>query len=137
MSYIQQSNPIVHSLTRSGVQGVRIDASASSRSKILHTQENRVNSTCLCQCNKITCHQFIMPHNHNQMPKSIIIWITCEQVSSKNKFAQCAQERDVTSFDLCFKQVTSDSSKGATVTIIRAIVLLQLSKENYSCLLFC
>jgi hypothetical protein len=40
-------------------------------------------------------------------------------------------------FDLCFKQVTSDSSKGATVTIIHAIVLLLLSKEYYSCLLFC
>jgi hypothetical protein len=38
-------------------------------------------------------------------------------------------------FDLCFRQVTSDSSKGATVTIICAIVLLLLSKEYYSCLL--
>ena len=37
-----------------------------------------------------------MPHNHNQMTNSIIIWITCKQVSSKNKFSQCAQERDVT-----------------------------------------
>ena len=30
-------------------------------------------------------------------------------------------------FDLCFRQVTSDSSKGATVTIIHALLLL--SKE--------
>jgi hypothetical protein len=35
-------------------------------------------------------------------------------------------------FDLFFKQATSDSSKGATVMIICAIVLL--SKEYYSCL---
>jgi hypothetical protein len=40
-------------------------------------------------------------------------------------------------FDLCFSQVTSDSSKGATMTIIRAIILLLLSKEYYSCMLFC
>jgi hypothetical protein len=40
-------------------------------------------------------------------------------------------------FDLCFRHVTSDSSKGATVTIILAIVLLILSKEYYSCLFFC
>jgi hypothetical protein len=40
-------------------------------------------------------------------------------------------------FDLCFRQVTSEISKGATVTIIRAIVLLLSSKEYYSCLLFC
>jgi hypothetical protein len=32
-------------------------------------------------------------------------------------------------FDLCFKQVTSDSSKGATVTIIRAIVLFTIIKR--------
>jgi hypothetical protein len=38
-------------------------------------------------------------------------------------------------FDLCFKQATSDSSKVATVMIICVIVLL--SKEYYSCLLFC
>ena len=31
-------------------------------------------------------------------------------------------------FDLCFRKVTSDSPKGATMTIIRAIVLLLLSK---------
>ena len=30
------------------------------------------------------------------MINSIIIWITYEQVSSKNKFSQCVQERDVT-----------------------------------------
>jgi hypothetical protein len=29
-------------------------------------------------------------------------------------------------FDLCFRQVTSDSSKGATVMIIRAIVLFTI-----------
>jgi hypothetical protein len=40
-------------------------------------------------------------------------------------------------FDTCFRQVTSESSKGTTVTIVRAIVLLLLSKEYYSCLLFC
>jgi hypothetical protein len=39
-------------------------------------------------------------------------------------------------FDLCFREVTSDSSKRSTVTIIHAIVLL-LSKEYYSCLMFC
>jgi hypothetical protein len=38
-------------------------------------------------------------------------------------------------FDLCFRQATSDSSKGDIVMIICAIVLL--SKEYYSCLLFC
>jgi hypothetical protein len=38
-------------------------------------------------------------------------------------------------FDLCVRQVTSDSSKGSIVTIIRAIVLLLLSKECYYCLL--
>jgi hypothetical protein len=32
-------------------------------------------------------------------------------------------------FDLCFKQVTSDSSKGATVMIIRAIVLSTIIKR--------
>jgi hypothetical protein len=32
-------------------------------------------------------------------------------------------------FDLCFRQVTSDSSKGATVTIIRAIVLFTIIKR--------
>ena len=32
-------------------------------------------------------------------------------------------------FDLCFRQVTSDSSEGATVTIIRAIVLLTIIKR--------
>ena len=37
-----------------------------------------------------------MPHNHYQMANSIIIWITCKKVSSKNKFSQCAQEWDVT-----------------------------------------
>jgi hypothetical protein len=40
-------------------------------------------------------------------------------------------------FDLCFRQVTSDSSKGATVIIIRVLFYLLLSKEYYSCLLFC
>jgi hypothetical protein len=41
-------------------------------------------------------------------------------------------------FDLCFRQVTSDSSKGATVMIIRVFLFyLLLSKEYYSCLLFC
>jgi hypothetical protein len=38
-------------------------------------------------------------------------------------------------FDLCFRQVTSDSFKGATMMIICDIALL--SKEYYSCLLFC
>jgi hypothetical protein len=32
-------------------------------------------------------------------------------------------------FDLCFRQVTSDSSKGATVTILRAIVLFTIIKR--------
>jgi hypothetical protein len=31
-------------------------------------------------------------------------------------------------FDLCFRQVTSEISKGATVTIIRAIVLFTIIK---------
>ena len=30
-------------------------------------------------------------------------WITCTQVSSKNKFTQCMQERDVTYHPSCFK----------------------------------
>jgi hypothetical protein len=38
-------------------------------------------------------------------------------------------------FDPCFRQVTNESSKGATVTIICSIFLS--SKEYYSCLLFC
>jgi hypothetical protein len=32
-------------------------------------------------------------------------------------------------FDLCFRQVTSESSKGATVTIILAIVLFTIIKR--------
>jgi hypothetical protein len=32
-------------------------------------------------------------------------------------------------FDHCFRQVTSDSSKGATVMIIRAIVLFTIIKR--------
>jgi hypothetical protein len=32
-------------------------------------------------------------------------------------------------FDLCFRQVTSDRSKGAIVTIIRAIVLFTIIKR--------
>jgi hypothetical protein len=40
-------------------------------------------------------------------------------------------------FDLCFRQVTSDTSKGDTVTIIHAIFLLLLSKDYYSLMLFC
>jgi hypothetical protein len=32
-------------------------------------------------------------------------------------------------FDLCFRQVTSDSSKGATMMIIRAIVLFTIIKR--------
>jgi hypothetical protein len=32
-------------------------------------------------------------------------------------------------FDLCFRQVTSESSKGATVTIIRAIALFTIIKR--------
>ena len=32
-------------------------------------------------------------------------------------------------FDLCFRQVTSDSSKGATMMIIRAIVLSTIIKR--------
>jgi hypothetical protein len=40
-------------------------------------------------------------------------------------------------FDIFLRRVSIDSSKGATVTIIRAIVLLLLSKEYYSFLLFC
>jgi hypothetical protein len=32
-------------------------------------------------------------------------------------------------FDLCFRQVTSDSSKGATVMIIRAFVLSTIIKR--------
>jgi hypothetical protein len=39
-------------------------------------------------------------------------------------------------FDFCFRQFTSERSKGDIVTIIRAIVLL-LSKEYYSCFIFC
>jgi hypothetical protein len=33
-------------------------------------------------------------------------------------------------FDLCFKQATSDSSKGATVMIICAIALSTIIKKN-------
>jgi hypothetical protein len=37
-------------------------------------------------------------------------------------------------FDLCFKQVTSDRSKGSTVTIVHAIVLFTISKRVLSLL---
>jgi hypothetical protein len=40
-------------------------------------------------------------------------------------------------FDLCFRQVASDIYKGSIVTIMCSIVLLLLSKEYYSFLLFC
>jgi hypothetical protein len=88
--------PIVHSLTRSGVQGVASMPLHPRGPKSYTLRENQVNNTCLCQCNKITYHHFTMPHNHNQMPKTIIIWMSCEQESSENKFAECAQEQDAT-----------------------------------------
>jgi hypothetical protein len=96
MSYQQQSNP--NSPIPDSIWSPRgfIDASASSRSKFPHTQENPVNSTCLFQYRKITYHRIIMPHNHNQTTKSIIIQITCKKVSSNNKFVQCTQEWDAT-----------------------------------------
>jgi hypothetical protein len=33
-------------------------------------------------------------------------------------------------FDLCFRKVTSDSSKGSTLTIIHAIVLVTIIKQK-------
>jgi hypothetical protein len=58
--------PIVYSLTRSGVQGVAWMPLHLRGPKSCTLRENRVNSTCLCQCSKITCHEFITPHNDNQ-----------------------------------------------------------------------
>jgi hypothetical protein len=40
-------------------------------------------------------------------------------------------------FDLFFRQVTSDISKGATVMIIHILFYLLLSKEYYYFFLFC
>jgi hypothetical protein len=84
--------PIVHSLTRSRVQGVPSMPLHPRGPKSCTLRKTKSIAPVYVNASKITCHQFITPHNHNQMPKSIIIWITCEQVSSKNKFAQCAQE---------------------------------------------
>ena len=39
-------------------------------------------------------------------------------------------------FDLCFRQVTSESSKGATMTIIRVIVLFTIIKRVLFLLVF-
>jgi hypothetical protein len=61
---INETTPIPHSLTQSGVQGSSTDASASSRSDTLHTQRNRVSSTCLYQGSKnILSHN---PIHHNE-----------------------------------------------------------------------
>jgi hypothetical protein len=64
---VNQSNP--NSTLPDSIRSPRgsIDASASSRSKTLHTQKNRVNSTCLCQCSKTTCHLPMTHHNQRQM----------------------------------------------------------------------
>jgi hypothetical protein len=86
-------NPIVHSLTRSRVRRVSSmplhppgpnSFTLRRTQSIVHVYVNTKNNIS------------IMPHNHNQMTNSIIIWITCKQVSLKNNFAQCAQEKDVT-----------------------------------------
>jgi hypothetical protein len=80
----------VHSLTRSRVQGVSSMPQHPLMSRVLHTQENPVNSTCRCKYNK---------NNISSNPQYLIIIIkttnsimtriTCMQVSSKNKSAQC------------------------------------------------
>jgi hypothetical protein len=91
-------NPIVHSLTRSRVQGVSsmpLHPRGPKSCTLRRTQS--IAPVYVNTQNNIS----IMPHNHNQTTNSIIIQITCKQVSSKNKFAQCAQERDVT--DFCLK----------------------------------
>jgi hypothetical protein len=84
----------VHSLTRSGVQGVLSMSRHPLTSKVMHTQENPVNNTCRCKYNKNSIlsnpqYLIIIIKTDN----SIMTQITCTQMSSKNK---CAQERDVT-----------------------------------------
>jgi hypothetical protein len=94
----------VHSLTRSGVQGVSSMARHPLMSRVLHTQENPINNTHRCKYNKNNIssnHQYLIIII--KTTNRIMTQITCTQVSSKNKFAQCAQERDVTYTHSCFK----------------------------------
>jgi hypothetical protein len=56
----------VHSLTRSGVQGVSSMPRHPLTSRVLHTQENSVNNTCRCKYNK---------NNKSSNPQYIIIII--------------------------------------------------------------
>jgi hypothetical protein len=87
----------VHSLTRSGVQGVSLVPRHSLTSRVLHTQENPVNSTCRFKYNKNNISsnpQYLIIIIRT--PNSIMSQITCTQVSSKNKSSQGVQEWDVT-----------------------------------------
>jgi hypothetical protein len=88
---VNETTQIAHSLTQSGVQGSSTDASASSRSETLHTQLNGVSNTCLHQSSKNILSSNLTHHNEGKSFIIIKIQITCEQVSSKNKFCKCAR----------------------------------------------
>ena len=111
-----------------------IDASASSMSIFLHTQENPVNNTCRCKYNE---------NNISPDPQYLIIiiqtencikkWITFTQVSSKNKSAQCAQEQDVTYNSSCFKLCPEVSHYISVEIKCITISYVQLSNKNGNC----
>ena len=97
MSHQQHSNPNSPLLDLIWSPRRFINASTSSMSRVLHTQEKQVNSTCRCKYNK---------NNISSNPQYLIIIIkttnsimtriTCTQVYSKNKSSQCVQEWDIT-----------------------------------------
>jgi hypothetical protein len=92
---INETTQKSHSLTQSGVQGSSTDASASSRSEILHTQRNRISSTCLYQGSKNILSYNSMHHNERKVLSSY---------KSRSLASKCPQrislvsapERDVT-----------------------------------------
>jgi hypothetical protein len=79
---VNETTQIAHSLTQSGVQGSSTDASASSRSETLHTQRNRVSSTCLHQGSKNILSYNLTHHNER---KSFII------IKSRSLASKCPQ----------------------------------------------
>jgi hypothetical protein len=87
---VNETTQTTHSLTQSGVQGSSTDASASSRSKPCTL--NETESTAPVYINVVKHHVIHLTH-HNEGKSFIIIkiQITCEQVSSKNKFGKCAR----------------------------------------------
>jgi hypothetical protein len=94
----------VHSLTRSRVQGVSSMPRHPQHPESCTLRRTQSIAPCRCKYNK---------NNISSNPQYLIIiikttnsimtQITCTQVSSKNKFAQCTQERDVTYTPSCFK----------------------------------